>query len=94
MQPITARNCGACGHTLVETWYDKFLNQVARHAFLIKMVFVAFVLACFLPAPFSPLYLFKRVFWTPSALCEDGIYSFASTRAGACSSHGGVKTWR
>src|SRR5436309_4920806 len=28
-----------------------------------------------------------------TAQCEDGSYSHAKTQQGACSSHGGVKTW-
>src|SRR5436190_22786010 len=28
-----------------------------------------------------------------TAQCEDGTYSHAKTQQGACSSHGGVKTW-
>jgi len=46
-----------------------------------------------LPAPFNPSYLFRRTFYNPSAICEDGIYSFSASRSGTCSNHGGVQKW-
>lgn len=42
------------------------------------------------PAPYNARYIFNRIFFNPTFQCEDGVYSFAKTRQGACSGHGGV----
>ena len=41
-------------------------------------------------APYNIRYTFNRFFYTPTFVCRDDIYSFASTPSGACSSHGGI----
>jgi len=56
---------------------------------------VAIAALCFIslgfPAPYNANYLFKRAFYTPTLVCRDSTYSFARTRQGACSGHGGIK---
>jgi Protein of unknown function (DUF3761) len=47
----------------------------------------------FLRPPYNVTYLFKRAFYTPTAVCVDGIYSFSASRSGSCSGHKGVRRW-
>lgn len=58
------------------------------------LAIIAFMLiSSAFPAPYNLQYQVKRAFYNPTAVCKDGIYSFAATRAGSCSGHGGVQTW-
>lgn len=68
---------------------------VARDIVIIGgVLFLIFLFIGFyaFPAPFNLRYAFKRIFYTPTYICEDGTYSFAATSSGACSGHGGIRS--
>lgn len=95
-QPITAMNCGACGHLLIEPEGGRFSRALkwSRKHWRELGVLAGFLLYinAELPAPIAPSYWIKRVIWTPTYICSDGIYSWARKgSSGVCSSHGGVR---
>ena len=56
---------------------------------LIKLAGLSLITFLF-PAPYNPVYLFKRVFVQPTAICSDGVYSFSASKWD-CNNHGGVR---
>jgi hypothetical protein len=92
-QPLSAKSCGMCGAKFGENRRDwskvnRYKNQV-----LILTAIIPLLAWWILPVPYNPGYQLKRTFYTPSAICSDGIYSFSASRSGTCSNHGGVKQW-
>jgi len=64
-----------------------------RKPVLIATLVIPILSWLFLPTPYNPAYQIKLLVMKPSAICEDGIYSFSASRSGTCSNHGGVKKW-
>lgn len=95
-QPVSAERCGMCGELLTCAFSLGYRVRMAimrnRHI-LFAVAVSALIYVAMLPAPYSPLYWAKRVIFTPSAECVDGIYSFSGYRGGTCSNHGGVRRW-
>lgn len=70
----------------------KWLN--ANPGLAVVYGFVLLIIIWFwswMPYPYSPRYIVNRILFTPQFVCADGVYSWAKTRTGACSSHGGVQ---
>ena len=103
-QNAKAKYCSECGYSFYNSEENK-TDSLRVFSKLISSVFAKWkpilitsgiVLAIWffmLPAPYSLKYLLKCVFYTPTAVCEDRVYSFSASRSGTCSNHGGVTKW-
>jgi hypothetical protein len=67
------------------------VNKLVLALFLMYLAFAVWWDVSALRDPYNPGYWFNRAFYKPTALCADGIYSFAERDSGRCSWHGGVK---
>jgi hypothetical protein len=91
-----AKYCSECAYSFGSSEKSKInwarINRY-RKSVLTATIVIPILAWLLLPAPYNPAYQIKLVFVTPTAICEDGIYSFSKSRSGTCSNHGGVKKW-
>lgn len=72
---------------VVFTWFQMESNTPASYSTITTQA----------PSPIPTLYPtippIKTYYYSPSAICNDGTYSYSLHRQGTCSHHGGVDSW-
>lgn len=90
-QPVTANICGVCKYPLIDPGkFARLTSWIFRYRVWFVALGVLVIWSSFWRAPYNPQYWVKRALFRPTALCADGVYSFAKGASGRCSSHGGV----